>query len=325
MSPKSSNSRNRALRIGEAAALVKASVDSLREWDRSGLLPARRTAKGHRRYALDDLEAFMQRGAGKGATAPREDPLAGSSLGEVRAARGSVRVQAQHVRPEMTMPWDDEVAEARAELEVARARRELGALNRMAKENSDEVARRAEAERERCKMDQRIEKFKSFGRDLAADLPVDARARIVALLEEWVTDQQFPRSMSDQDGYALVRDRVAQVRAEVERAREQARAAGWASLEKQIEDSRRKDRIEELIRVGREAASTESIGWGYSDRQRAIQSIERELCAEVESDWTEEEVREFVMDIFDEWEDDVEDDDDNGEAGEEDDDGEDGW
>lgn len=202
------------------------------------------------------------------------------------------------------MPWDDEVAEARAELEVARTRRELEAVNRMAKEKAEEAARRAEAERVRRQMDQRLEKFKSFGRDLASDLPVDARARIVALLEEWVTDQRFPRAMSDQDAYAFVRDRVAQVRAEVERAREQARAAGWASLEKQIEDSKRKDRIEELIRVGCEAASTETIGWGYSDRQRALQEIERELRAEVKSDWSEEETREFVIDTFDEWEDD---------------------
>ena len=61
MCPKNSNPRNRDLRIGQAAALVKVSIDSLREWDRTGLLPAGRTAKGHRRYVREDLEAFVRR------------------------------------------------------------------------------------------------------------------------------------------------------------------------------------------------------------------------------------------------------------------------
>lgn len=48
--------------IGDAAALIGYSVDSLRRWDREGILTARRPhPKGQRRYRRADVLAFIHK------------------------------------------------------------------------------------------------------------------------------------------------------------------------------------------------------------------------------------------------------------------------
>lgn len=49
------------LRVGEAAALIGYSVDTLRNWDRTGLLTAHRSPSGHRRYRRADVLAAIQK------------------------------------------------------------------------------------------------------------------------------------------------------------------------------------------------------------------------------------------------------------------------
>ena len=47
--------------IGQAAKVLAVSVRTLRRWDESGRLPARRTDSGHRYYTRAQLERFLQR------------------------------------------------------------------------------------------------------------------------------------------------------------------------------------------------------------------------------------------------------------------------
>ncbi len=50
------------LTVGEAADRLGVSISTLRNWDRSGKLAARRhPINGYRLYVRDDLEAFLQR------------------------------------------------------------------------------------------------------------------------------------------------------------------------------------------------------------------------------------------------------------------------
>lgn len=46
--------------IGEAAELCGVSVDTLRSWDNRGYLLSARTAKGHRRYFLEEIERWIE-------------------------------------------------------------------------------------------------------------------------------------------------------------------------------------------------------------------------------------------------------------------------
>lgn len=46
------------LRVGEAAALLEVSVETVRRWDKRGYLTAVRTPSGQRRFRRSDLEAL---------------------------------------------------------------------------------------------------------------------------------------------------------------------------------------------------------------------------------------------------------------------------
>jgi excisionase family DNA binding protein len=48
----------RYLSIGEAAKTLGVSIETLRRWDKIGLLPAERTPAGHRRYLSTDVATF---------------------------------------------------------------------------------------------------------------------------------------------------------------------------------------------------------------------------------------------------------------------------
>jgi len=51
---------SRFLNVGEAAAYVGVSAASLRKWSNQGLVTVYRTPGGQRRFAPDDLDAFMR-------------------------------------------------------------------------------------------------------------------------------------------------------------------------------------------------------------------------------------------------------------------------
>ena len=50
---------SKLISIQEAATLLSVSTKTLRRWDDEGVLSAIKTAGGHRRYLLDDIEKYM--------------------------------------------------------------------------------------------------------------------------------------------------------------------------------------------------------------------------------------------------------------------------
>ena len=51
--------KNRQISIGEAAEKLGVNKDTLRNWDENGKLTPVRTAGGHRRYKLSDVEEML--------------------------------------------------------------------------------------------------------------------------------------------------------------------------------------------------------------------------------------------------------------------------
>jgi excisionase family DNA binding protein len=50
----------RLLNVGQAASYLGVSAASLRKWSNDGLVPVFRTPGGQRRFAVKDLDDFMQ-------------------------------------------------------------------------------------------------------------------------------------------------------------------------------------------------------------------------------------------------------------------------
>ena len=50
----------RLLNVGRAASYLGVSAASLRKWSNDGLVPVYRTPGGQRRFAVEDLDQFMQ-------------------------------------------------------------------------------------------------------------------------------------------------------------------------------------------------------------------------------------------------------------------------
>jgi hypothetical protein len=319
MNPKGGNPRNRFLRIGEAAALLDVCTDSLRQWDRTGVLRAQRTATGQRQYLREEVEAFARRRMARPSPPPTpEPPVLRTSVTSPMRSNGAQSFFPGPSGGSIT-PWEDEVAEARAEVEILKAHAEGEALRRADEAHAEAAAHRAKEEQAQRETEQRLRQLKSYGRSLAGNLPVEWKACVVALLEDFVTARQFPISLSDQEAYAIVQDRV---RARLDRLRateEQRRSREWTALLAHMDEARARQQVENLIRGGRSLALTMTQGWEHDDRERARRDIDRELRANVRSDWNEADVRDLVTDVLEEWEEDDEEDDQDGDWGEDDD------
>ena len=57
------NQKDEWLALGKAAELLGVHTMTLRRWSDSGRFPSYRTAGGHRRFALRDIESFIEQGS----------------------------------------------------------------------------------------------------------------------------------------------------------------------------------------------------------------------------------------------------------------------
>ncbi len=55
-----SHDKNGLLTVGEAAALVGVSNDTLKRWEKAGHIASGRTPNGHRRFRRADVERLLQ-------------------------------------------------------------------------------------------------------------------------------------------------------------------------------------------------------------------------------------------------------------------------
>jgi hypothetical protein len=78
--------------------------------------------------------------------------------------------------------------------------------------------------------------------------------------------------------------------------------APWKEAEerkrRQVESERT---IKSLILSGRWYAQSETRDWHRREAERAMRETERAMKAEVEADWSEDDVRDLVDDVLEEW------------------------
>jgi excisionase family DNA binding protein len=286
------------LTVGQAANLAGCSPDTVRAWERNGLLSARRTPGGQRRFDEEEVRRFLKLRH----RAPQVNPPEPKQSSQGRSAAPPSRHDLE-LPPETYLepsPLEVELQEETLALEVLRKQKEREEVERRAAEQQRERERRAEAESAKQQCAQRLEELKSFGRAIACHLPTDAQAAVTADLEAFVTPAHVPASLSDYDARAFIQSRV-----ERHRQRHLARRAAESEARRQRDDRAR------LIEAGRSRARMETLGWDQESAAEAQAIAADALEDEVEHDWDESRVRCLVDDVLDEYEEDASDDEDD--------------
>ena len=284
----------------QAARYLGVSVDTIRDLDESGELQAERTKGGHRRFSREKLDAYL-----------RETKRGRNVRPEVGARRPPPRAsRAQRIpEPPDDDPEDLELmdAEVEAAVEVPPPVRvpQPNPLERLVRDMTEQLKRdRAEAPR------RRLVALKQYGlNQVPWGVPDSWRPKVATALEGYVTLENFPSWVSDQQAYAFVRGKVEEVlqpyRDEVARGQQET------------QDQRR---VQALIDYGKRYASDKApFDWESEDRDRALRDVERMLKDSVEPDWTEQRVKDAVDDQLDEREEEPDDDDEDDEDEDEDD------
>jgi len=171
------------LTVGQVATLAGVSADTIRSWERKGMLNAQRTPGGQRRFDRAEIEKFVRRGSPhtRRQSAPTPDEFDEPRLDPTEDSTGSLAPDPDSM---ILHSADPLVTEARAEIEAIRA---------------ENIRRVTEA---------RLTELKNYGYSFARGVPAEWRARVALDLEEFVTARQFPAHLSQREAFEFIRSRV---------------------------------------------------------------------------------------------------------------------
>jgi len=290
---------DRSLSPRDAAEKLGISPDTLRRWERGGLIQCERTPGGQRRYKEEDISSMLDRAPSEPFRRAMPDPSSVPSLGGA-PEQSHPRTVARQVAP-----WERRVKEEQADLDVTRIRRERAELIRAERSERDARERAAsdaertatarEAERRRIAafkeaQDGRLNQLREYGKLCALWAPGEYQAKVVRDLLSSVNLERYPPDLPDHLARVQVNARVEKVLKpwRDEEARKRAKV-----------ESQRK--LESLILIGRWHAQSETRIWDRRAAERANREVERTLQEEVSADWTDDDVRDLVDDVLDEW------------------------
>jgi len=227
------------------------------------------------------------------------DPSTVRSLNDVQE-----QARARTVVPQVA-PWERRVKEEQADLEVTRIRRERAELIRAeraerearerAANDAERTATAREAERERlaafkATQEKRLNQLREYGKACAVWAPAEYQTNVVRDLLSSVTLELYPPDLPEY----LAR---VQVNARVEKLLKPWRDEETRKRAK-LESERK---LDSLIISGRWHAQAETRNWDRRAADGANREVERSLRDEVEADWTNDDVRDLVDDVLDEW------------------------
>lgn len=275
----------------EAARYLRLSVDKVRQLDESGELPAERTKGGHRRFSRRSLDSYLAK------QGRRNKPTAQRPTLPPRPIAVDHEVDAFEPGDEEFEPFVEPPPPPPPPNPFEKIAREL--------------AERKQREVEEAPL-RRLATLKQYGLDhVPHGAPDIWRAKVAAALESFVTLKAFPNWIDDAQSYRIVRGKIDEVlqpyQEEVERKKnDEARKA---------QESQDERRLQQLIDYGKSYASSRTLwDWDSDDRARALRDVERMLEGDVDSEWTEQDVKDAVEDELDEWGDDVDENDVDDEA-----------
>jgi excisionase family DNA binding protein len=293
----------RLLSPRQAAETLGTSVDSLRRWEKEGILNSERTPGGQRRFREEDISALLDNPPRRGALPHPRPPLP-----QHEDEDDDEQMPEQMPRPEMaTPPWERRVREEQANLDVTKIRREREAIvradseerearQREASERQRESARRQAIAEKKAEADaaeaKRLETLRQTGRILAAIAPLDYQARVSRDLVKSVNGDAYPPTMPYYVAYSQVDARVKELLKPWRDAQERERT----KIEKQ-------NQLDQLIRSGKSYAWSETRSWDPKPAERANREVERALREEIEAEWTSDDVIDLVDDVLSEWSD----------------------
>lgn len=283
----------------EVAEILGINPDTLRRWERDGLIESERTPGGQRRYREEDALALLD-----GDKPTRETNSRERSAAPLPAIHQEVEVEQPR---QSAMPsWERRVKEEAADVEVIKLRREKAALVRAEHEEREErqrqelfrkqeLARRTgEAERKEkaeAADRQRLANLRVYGNASAIGAPPEYQARVARDLLSSVNAEEYPADLSLYLAYNQVSSRVSHL------------LKPWReSQEREREEEEEKRQLNILILGALSYARTETREWEPKDAARALREVEEELRREAEADWTMDDVRDLVAEVLDEWE-----------------------
>lgn len=277
------------LAIKEVARRLGVSVDAVRQWERDGKLAAVRTAGGHRRFRLTDVEKLSPQTTVHAPTEGRKEtgaqPAGGAESVKKRSGLG----------PNSPAYWDSQVMGARAQVELLRLQCE---------QQAHEAALRKAEEREHLEMggherayqqQSYLSDLKEYGRALLGkQISPEWKAQVSRDLEVFVVAGQFPLGMPMADARVLVKAHVELKLRSLENERtameEKARAEAKAASDRQ--------HVQHLIQRGKTSLVLKTFRWNNLDIVRVERDVLEAMNEEVDASWTMEQVEGLVDEVM---------------------------
>lgn len=290
---------NKSLSPRQAAEVLGISPDTLRRWEREGLIQSERTPGGQRRYRENAISEVLN---GAARRPVRSHFLSADSHEDRSGAPLPEREGAQHLLPE----WERRIKEERAELEVTKLRRERAAVLRgereervqrereLAEKDRIAVMRRAEEARSAeaaAAEEKRLASLRRYGEALACFAPSEYQAKVTRYLLSNVTTSIYPPEIPDHLAKAELHSRIQGLLKPWHDAEERERAAAHDRALTYY-----------LIGEGTRYARGQVREWESADATRALRDVEKALEGEVEPEWTHDDVHDLVDDVLGEWE-----------------------
>jgi len=279
------------LSIGDVATRAGVSVSTVRQWDRRGLLHARRTAGNQRRFDEQEVEQFLQ--SPEEAKGPRKNE---SSVSERSSRRSGSRAEPRR-EEDSVPPWERRKREAEADVDVMKSSHELEELDYDYRERRAD--RQMEIQRQEDALDRkgRVAYLRQKGMDYAHQK--EQLASFIGLTgPEWsvlaarmldrsVTEDQLPQCLKEADAERFLR-------AEVEKL--------WATERNKHHDEETKrhdermNRIYELGAEREERVAEARREQAEAQRKQKVQSLISSASMRVKNELTPEGRRE--LDFF---------------------------
>jgi hypothetical protein len=194
---------SRVLRIADVCRELGRSPDCIRDWVRREILPATRSPSGQLQFDPHDVQAVK-----RGDLAPQmEEPAprqAEPSEGQPTEAQPR---QTRHPTWDEMAPWDRDVEQARASVEIERLNTDLEGVRAERERVQQAAARASNQENAAAAERERLAKLKQHAKTYSW-IPSEIEPQATAEIERFVTSEQVPSWLQTHEQTEIVMGHV---------------------------------------------------------------------------------------------------------------------